>query len=603
VNSEVWVDVTNLAAIFSIYSVATNLVIGWAGIPAVIPTAFGGAGGYAAGWFAQHYSISAPLGVLIAIVVGGAIGLILSDPSMRLSNDYVILLTVSAGSVIVAIITAVSHFGGQAGFLLINQRAFGLKLDSVNNFLPFTLGLAFLTYLVVRWLGNSMYGVVLKGLREDELAVRASGFNTKRAKVTAFTISAALCGMAGALYVLYLGIVGPASFNFNQSVLILTMVIIGGLGRPIGPVVGAVVAVFLPRLLTQLGGVSASTSAQLQQIIFGLALVAVVLWRPSGLIGEVSSPIVRRFVKKAAQGGRLVRGETSAGLTADVAASLPPALRESVIDAAPAAPTGTDITPERMILRARGLRKRFGGLVVADGFDFDLPAGQIVGLVGPNGAGKTTLFNLLSGALRPDAGSVSLLDIDVTGRQIDQVVRIGMVRSFQEVRLSYALSVLENVLLGAIEPQTIALHRMVFAPRAVRRETQSAMERALAALELIKLQAKPLQRTADLSFGEQKQVALARVIATEAQILLLDEPVAGVSSDIAQAVLELIRQLARQGRTILLVEHNLEAVRDVATSVYFLESGGIRAHGTYEERIADPELAASYFGSVATDPK
>jgi branched-chain amino acid transport system permease protein len=581
--SVVWIDCTNLAAIFTIYAVAVNLMFGWAGIPAIIPTAFGGAGGYAAAWFAQNEGYSAPATVLIAIGVGGAVGVLLSDPTLRLSADYIILLTVTAGSVIVAIITGVSHFGGQAGFLLINQNVFGWRLSSINRFLPFTLGFALLSYLLVRWLGNSMYGLVLKGLREDELAVRASGFNTKLAKTTAYTISAAMCGLAGALYVLYIGVVGPAQFNFNQSILIVTMVVIGGLGRPIGPVLGATIAVFLPRLLQHIGGLSAVTSAQLQVIIFGLALVVMVMWRPGGLIPAVSQPSVRRFVRQARRRS----------------AQNPPDIQADLVEIAPAhvRPAPAD----GMILRARSLRKRFGGLVVADGFDFDLPAGQIVGLVGPNGAGKTTLFNLLSGALRPDGGSVSLLGVDITGQSMDKVVRIGMARSFQEVRLSGALTVLENVLIGALEPQTISLRRMITAPRAVHREGTAAMHRAMAALELVKLQSIPLNVTSSLSFGEQKQVAFARTVATDAQVLLLDEPVAGISADVSAALLQLIRDLAAQGRTVLIVEHNLEAVRDVATSVYFLESGGIRAHGTYDELIHDPELAASYFGLVATE--
>jgi branched-chain amino acid transport system permease protein len=581
--SVVWIDCTNLAAIFTIYAVAVNLMFGWAGIPAIIPTAFGGAGGYAAAWFAQNEGYSAPSTVLIAIGVGGVVGVLLSDPTLRLSADYIILLTVTAGSVIVAIITGVSHFGGQAGFLLINQDVFGWRLNSINRFLPFTLGFALLSYLLVRWLGNSMYGLVLKGLREDELAVRASGFNTKLAKTTAYTISAAMCGLAGALYVLYIGVVGPAQFNFNQSILIVTMVVIGGLGRPIGPVIGATIAVFLPRLLQHIGGLSAVTSAQLQVIIFGLALVVMVMWRPGGLIPAVSQPSVRRFVRQARRRS----------------AQNPPDIDADLVEIAPA-----HVLPppaDGMILRARSLRKRFGGLVVADGFDFDLPAGQIVGLVGPNGAGKTTLFNLLSGALRPDGGSVSLLGVDITGQSMDKVVRIGMARSFQEVRLSGALTVLENVLIGALEPQTISLRRMITAPRAVHREGIAAMHRAMAALELVKLQAMPLNVTSSLSFGEQKQVAFARTVATDAQVLLLDEPVAGISADVSAALLQLIRDLAAQGRTVLIVEHNLEAVRDVATSVYFLESGGIRAHGTYDELIHDPELAASYFGLVATE--
>jgi branched-chain amino acid transport system permease protein len=595
---EVWADVANLAAIFTIYATAVNLLIGWAGIPAVVPTAFGAAGGYVAAWLASAHHVSTPLAALIALLVGGLIGFILSGPSLRLTIEYVILLTVAAATVIVGVIQNIAAFGGQAGLYVTHLSAFGVNLNSVKSFLPFTIVLAVLSYLLVRWLGGSMYGVVLKGLREDELAVRASGFGTTRAKMAAFTISAAMSGLAGAIYVFYSAVASPGAFGFNQGVLIVTMVIVGGLGRPLGPVIGAILVELVPRLLQHVGGLSATVSAQLQQVAFGAALIAVMLLRPAGILPELPSPIVRRYVKKAAKRGRLDANDLAKNVTAT----------EVQADLAELAPTEVHTLDgvageggQPMVLTARSLRKKFGGLVVADGFDFDLPAGQIVGLVGPNGAGKTTLFNLLTGAIRPDSGAVSLFGTDITGRQINKVVEQGMVRSFQDVRLSYGLTVLENVLLGAAEPKTTSLWRMIVAPGAVRREVSASLDRAIAALELVKLHTKPLELAGNLSFGEQKLVALARVIATDAQVLLLDEPAAGVGTEIARSILNLISDLGKQGRTILLVEHNLEVVRDVATSVYFLEAGTIRAHGSYEELTSNPELAASYFGTVATD--
>jgi branched-chain amino acid transport system permease protein len=581
-NAAVWADVANLAAIYTIYAVSVNLLVGWAGIPAVVPTAFGAVGGYIAAWLVVSHNWPTPWAALAGLIAGGIVGLVLSGPSLLLSIEYVILLTVAAAYVIIGVLQNIPDFGGPGGLFVSNLTVFGEHLNGVDAYLPWLIGAAILAYLLVRWIGDSPFGIVLKGIREDELAVGACGFNTVRARTIAFTISTALAGFAGALYVFYEAVASPEAFSFTEGILVVTMVIIGGLGRTIGPVIGAVFIEATPRVLQNLAGFSASTSAELQQIIFGLLLVAIIILRPRGVLTERPSPIVRRAkARPAAAAG-------AAGIVS-VASRAAQAQHEVV-------PTGPATAEPHSVLSARALRKRFGGLVVADGFDFDLPAGQIVGLVGPNGAGKTTLFNLLTGTLRADGGSVALFGRDITGRRIDQIVGFGLARSFQDVRLIPSLTALENVFLGAVDQRTTALWRSIVARRAVRRETAGALERAEAALETVSMRDKALVQSSTLSFGEQKLVALARTIATGADVLLLDEPAAGVGTAFAQKVLALIKQLGEEGKTILLVEHNLEVVRNVATSVYYLANGGIRAHGTYEELTSNPELAESYFG-------
>jgi branched-chain amino acid transport system permease protein len=601
-NAAVWADIANLAAIYAIYAVSVNLIVGWAGIPAVVPTAFGAVGGYLAAWLIVSHHWPTPWAALAGLVAGGLVGLILSGPSLLLSVEYVILLTVAAAYVIVGVFQNIPDFGGPGGLFVPALTVAGEHLHGVNSYLPWLIGVAVLAYLFVRWLGDSPFGIVLKGIREDELAVGASGFNTVSARTVAFTISAALSGLAGALYVFYIAVASPGVFGFAEGILVVTMVIIGGLGRPFGPIIGAVLIELTPRLLQNLGGISAATSAELQQIIFGLLLVTVIILRPAGLLPEIPSPLVRRYVKRRGW----TPGAGSAGQALDLSqAERPRAVEpDAIAVASRAKESGHDVTADdgaatAPVLVAKVLRKRFGGLVVADGFDFDLPAGQIVGLVGPNGAGKTTLFNLLTGVIRPDEGSVFLFGRNITGRRIDQIVGYGMARSFQDVRLIPRLTVLENVFLGAVEPRTTSLRRMMLTPRAVRRETEAALDRAAAVLRIISMEHKSLELGSALSFGEQKLVALARAIATGAEVLLLDEPAAGVGTDIARRIVALIKSLGSEGKTLLLVEHNLEFVRDMATSVYFLADGGIKAHGTYDELTADPELARSYFGTMA----
>lgn len=610
-NSATWLDMVNLVAIFTIYAVSVNLIVGYAGIPAVIPTAFGAVGGYGAAYLVTVQGWSPVWALILGVAGGGLIGLVLSGPSLRLSMEYVILLTFAGAYVILGVIANIDALGGPAGIYVTKLEVFGHPFDGLGDYVPWLVGFAVLAYLLSRRMADSVHGLVLKGIREDPLAAAACGFNTVGARTSAFILSAALSGLAGGLHVLYIAVASPGVFGFTQGIMLVTMVIIGGLGRPIGPVVGAVLVTATPRLLENLGGFSEQQSAQVQQVVFGLLLIAIVILRPSGIVPELPTRLVRRRVRQAGLGpaGRAAPPPAGSGAPSREAPPGEAEFREnevseadlevvSTVEVDPPDPGGPSGEPV-VAVSARQLRKRFGGLVVADGFDFELPAGQVVGLVGPNGAGKTTLFNLLTGAVRADSGAVSIFGEPVTGRRVDQIVGHGLVRTFQEVRLFPALTVYENVLLGAARPRTASFWRTFLAPGAVRRETEDALDRAAAALRLVSMEQKAMEPASSLSFGEQKLVALARAVATDAKVLLLDEPAAGVGTDIAGQILELIAGLGQQGVTVLLVEHNLEVVREVATSVYYLEAGSIRAHGTYEELTSDPELAASYFGTVA----
>lgn len=576
-----------IASVFGIFAVSLNLLVGWTGIPAVAPTAFGALGGYLAAYLAIHNGMGFLPTLFFAVLASGVLGLLISATSLRLSIENVILLTVALGTIVLSVATSVPVLGGSNGLVNVpNAELFGATLDSSAEWIPVMVVVLAFTYAVTYVVGESGLGLTLKGVREDELAVRSVGLNPLPGKIAAFTISSAFAGLAGALLVYYNNVASPNSFGFNQGILIVTMIILGGLGRPIGPVAGAVLVAALPEVLEQVINLEPSQAALIQQIVYGLLLIAVMLFRPSGILPEKPLRVVRTYAKK-----RLAAAGTHDGSIADIADDVE----------VEAAPEEVDGHGRPLVLSGTALRKRFGGLVVADGFDFELPGGEVIGLVGPNGAGKTTLFNLLTGVVPLDSGSVELLGRDVTLRSMDEMVRAGMARTFQDVRLFQGITLLENVLLGALEPRSISLWRTIFQQRAVRRETAAALDRAWAILERLNLEDKALIRGGKLSYGERKIAAIGRLMATDSQVMLLDEPAAGVGSELADAILRIITQLRREGRTILLVEHNLEVVRDVATSVFFMESGRIRAQGTYDELISDPALAASYFGAGHTE--
>jgi branched-chain amino acid transport system permease protein len=580
---EIWSDVAVLFLIYVVYASSLTLVIGYTGIPAVAPTAFGAIGGYMTGWFSLRAGWDSYVSLLIGILAVAVLGWILSDFVLQLPLVYVILLTVALGTIVIGIIPQISFLGGPYGLSDIPTSSFfGLHMVRPSDFIPAMAVLAALAYLLTRRVGDSTFGLVLRAIREDETALRACGFNPKPAKVATFVTSAGMAGGAGGALALYDHVVSPNSFGFTSAILIVAVAMIGGVGRPAGALLGAAFIQVLPRLLQQYLSMAPSRASLVQQLVFGAVLVAVMVVRPTGLIQEKPSKIVRRYIAARNSSGRAA---------SDV--ELVDKVRSSDLQTGGVVTRPPSNTP---ILRAVGIRKSFGGLIAANGFDFELSDGQVIGLVGPNGAGKTTLFNLLTNALVKDGGTVELFGKDITASPMDQVVSSGMARSFQDIRLWTELTVIENVLIGSLKPTEGSLASIV-STKARAQRIELALGEAMEWLAKIGLAGKALVRTKDLSYGEQKLVGLARLMATDAALLLLDEPAAGVGSEIAQQILAHIQRLAEEGRSILLVEHNLDVVREVANWCYFMEQGSIRTQGTYEDLVGNEALAESYFGA------
>jgi branched-chain amino acid transport system permease protein len=575
---QIWADVAVLILIYSVYGSSLTVVIGYTGIPAVAPTAFGAIGGYMTGWLALRHGWNAYLALGLSVIAVALFAMLLSVLVLQLSDVYVILLTVALGTIVVGVIPQVSFLGGPYGLDGIPIPSFfGLHMSSPASFIPAAGVVATLSYLFVRRIGNSNFGLVLRAVRDDDVAVRASGFNPTPAKVVAFAVSAGLASAAGGSLAIYNQVVTPSTFGFTSAILIVAAGIIGGITRPAGAVLGAVFIQVIPTLLQQYLNMAPSRASLIQQVVFGVVLVLVMILRPQGVITEKPSRITRWANESAA------RPESEAPAMAD----------DSAVT------TISERTGEA-ILTAYNIRKSFGGVVAANGFEFQLLQGQVVGLIGPNGAGKTTLFNLLTGALRKDAGTVTLIDADVTNMRMDQIANAGMARSFQEIRLWPTMTAVENVFIGALEPRDGGI-RSIFPSAGCRGRTREALERAQGCLATSKIEDKTAVFASELSYGEQKLLGMARVLATDAAVVLLDEPAAGVGHEITGQIMAQIQDMVRRNKSILLVEHNLEVVRQVATWCYFMEQGSVRTQGTYDELVDSPELAASYFGAPKAD--
>ncbi len=322
-------------------------------------------------------------------------------------------------------------------------------------------------------------------------------------------------------------------------------------------------------------------------MIYGVLLVVLMALRPQGILPEGRT--IRSYL------GRKV-GDNRAQMV-PVKDAVPTFVKRSSEVEVDQTARHLKWENAEIILEARGLSKSFGGIVAAENLDFVLKKGTITALVGPNGAGKTTVFNLLTGAIRPDAGSVWLRGRDITGRTLDGSAREGLVRSFQDVRLFQRLTCLDNVLFG-VQGQTGEKIRSLFTtPGAVKRNDSASLDKAMEWLTFVGMQEFSHIPAGSLSYGQTKLISLARVLAAESEVILLDEPASGIDTKWVDSVLDLVLAISEQGRTVCIVEHNLRVVTQLADHAYFMELGRITAEGTVDELTSSPRLAQAYFGT------
>jgi branched-chain amino acid transport system permease protein len=607
-------DWANQILLFGIYAVSLNLLMGFAGQLSVATAAFGGVGGYTAGYLSAHHGFAFVPSVLCGVAAAGLAGVVVSLPALRLSREYLVLLTLATATIITSVATSVDIFGGALGLQGIQiASVFGKTLLRPADFIWIFVALTAVVFLICWRLGESPFGRVLRGIRDDESVARAIGKNVVTYKVVAFGITSAMAGLAGALIAFYNQIAIPAQYGFTTTMSIIAMVIVGGIGNLAGSLVGAFLVVALEPVLQKTIHVPADKASLLRLIVFGLIVVAVLVARPQGLLPErLRGSRARRRDATEILGSLLPSLRTHSPSAATVPAPPPFGADGAQRVAASPEPASVaagvaiqqlasvqDRAPQPAVaLHVHKLSKSFGGIRAAHDLSFELTKGSITGLIGPNGAGKTTVFNLLTGALKPDSGSVSLSGNDITAWSPNRVARAGMVRSFQDVRIYPRISALDNVAMGVPRQAGEAALALFLLPHRVRRDERATRQRALECLDFVGLADRAPLAAGELSFGEQKLVALARILATGADVLLLDEPASGIDGPSVDRMLEVIELIRLEGKTICIVEHNLHVVERVAETIYFMESGSIVAAGTMEELIAQPHLAEAYFGTA-----
>lgn len=610
---QIWLNYVAQILIFCGFALSLNLLLGYAGQVSVAHAAFGAVGGYTMGYLTLergwNFVPAVLLGALLALLTGFLVAL----PAMKLSVEFLILLTLAVSFVIIGVFSSFSQLGGTYGLIGIPKaEVFGWTLNRPADWVFPSCVMATLVYLIVRRIGESAYGRVLKGIREDPMATQALGKNVFAYKMAVFGISSGLAGLAGGFYSGWLQLATPTVYGFPFALTLFAIVIFGGMANLYGSIFGAAVVVLLEPVLRRVIRLDAATSSIVLLIVYGLTLFLLMRLRPQGIIPEGARPMAR--MRLAVSGGeersfwqRVRRGPVDDRLEMQAIADedwVPEmhwsALQLRQADDADEAAVRTGRlgwAEAPVVLEARGLAKRFGGIIAADELDFELRQGTIGALVGPNGAGKTTVFNLLTGFIRPDRGSVRLNGVELVGMEPHRIARLGLVRSFQDVRLINRITCLQNVML-AVQQQTGEHLAGLFLPGRRPRDFEAEVrDRAIEWLDFVGMRDFADVPAGALSYGQSKLISLARLLATEAPVLLLDEPASGIDTRWVETMLQMVEAVREQGRTVCIVEHNLHVVGRLADHTYFMELGRITAQGSIEELTNSPELAEAYFGT------
>jgi branched-chain amino acid transport system permease protein len=563
-----WIVLSDNIGLSALVAMGLVLLTGVGGLTSFGQAAFCGFGAYTTAVLTTAYGVSPWLALPASLIVSGVAAVVLGLVTVRLSGHYLPLGTIAWGLGLFYLFSKLEFLGRNDGISAIPPLSVGsLKMIDPGT-IYFAIWIAVLiSALLTMNLLDSRIGRAIRALRRGHVAAEAFGVQTPRTKLLVFIYAAVLAGLSGWLYAHFVRAVNPTPFGAQAGIEYLFIAVVGGAGYVWGGVLGAAIVVILKEVLQSYLPLLLNGEGQLETIVFGILLVGLLQLAPQGVWPWLMSRLPFKPARKQP----------------DTSLTLPPRPR------APGAPS--------VLLALDHARKQFGGVVAVNDVSFDVQAREIVALIGPNGAGKSTTFNLITGVLRASGGSLSVLGRKLHNAPPQEIVRSGISRTFQHVKLVPDMTVLENVAIGAHRRgRAGALASMFRLDR-----TDEAKLLAEAARQIVRVGlADQIDRPAgSLSLGQQRIVEIARALCADPMLLLLDEPAAGLRHMEKQRLAALLRELRNSGMSVLLVEHDMGFVMDLADRVVVLDFGTKIAEGTPDMIKRDPEVIKAYLGAAA----